>query len=124
MKLTSEEKELVLKHREQNALNKPQKVGYLKMDLFSYDTDFGSGGNGLAFYRESDNGLWLCDKEVMKTWVRQFKEHFKLEIPKGIKFVCFIDKDGKESWFDDENYGMEDRSRGWAETFLEKIYEL
>lgn len=118
MKLTQEEKELILKQRADNDDAKPKKVGYLKMNLYSYDVDRRSCS--LGFVRESDNGMWLCEKETMNNWIKDFKSHFECVLPKGTEFVCYIDG-GEESWYDNINYGLEDMRSAWAEQYLTNI---
>ena len=122
MKLTKEEKDLILKKRLDEESTRPKKTATLKVDLYEYDTDDRSCD--LGYYRESENYMCLCEKHTMDKWIKEFKEHFVLELPKGTPFVCYIYGDGKEYWFDDVNYGIEEMGSEWASKFLENVKDI
>lgn len=90
--------------------DKIQKIGYLKHNLYSLDTD----DDLSASFRE---GLFCIEKSEKEEIENKVKSLFKITAKKNTKFVCFI-IDGKECWFDDENIGIESMPQEWAEKNL------
>lgn len=120
MKLTLEEKELILKKRKEEDDEKPKKVGYLKEDLYSYANDRDCD---LHFCSDLSMDFWLATEQQKENFIKEFVEHFKRVLKKGDKFVCFI-VNGKEEWYDDVNYDVECMNKEWAETYLENIKSI
>lgn len=121
MKLTKEEEELIMARRKEDEEKRAKKEGFLKKDLYSYDIS-GRSCN-LGFELESDTDFWLCDKETKEEWIKLFTEHFELVLKKGTRFVCYIEG-GKELWYDDVNYGVENMDEKWAKEYLINIRPL
>lgn len=94
--------------------NVVRKVGYLKCDLYNFQSD----RNGSINFSASWGSFWLKTKEEKDDLIREFKSRFEKVLKKGTKFVCFI-TDGEECWFDDENYGVESMTTAWAAEWLE-----
>jgi len=119
MKLTKEEREVILKLRKEQDENSPKKRGYLVKDLYSYpcsDCDF-------TPIFESSEPFWLCDKNQIDKWKQEFDENFKKVLKKGAEFVCYI-INNEEHWYDDENYGVEDMNASWAKKYLSNIKDI
>lgn len=102
--------------KEKDDENKIIKVGYLKMDLYSFESDHYSK----ILFAEDWGDFWLKTNEEMLAIIESFKEKFKLVLPKGSKFVCYH-YDDQDFWFDDENVGVEQVDNNWAEKYLENI---
>ena len=91
-----------------------RKIGFLRCDLYTTDNHFDSR------YFDDD---WIFTSDVKDQYIKEFEAGFELALPKGTKFVCYIE-DGEESWFDDINYGAENLDKAWADKYLEKVEEL
>lgn len=111
MKLTKEEEKLILKKRKEVDRNLPKKIGFLKHDLYSFD-------------EPSYDNYWILDKKEKDLIVKDFLTHFELVVPAGSKFVCFINEDDKEQWFDDICYGIEGMPADWAKKNLKGIKRI
>ena len=96
--------------------NNVKKVGYLKMDL--YGTPFDNRSGNYRSHIKTYHLVTAADKEEL---INEFNSQFDVALPQGSKFVCFMNRDGSESWFDDVNYGIEDMDGAWAKKYLEKI---
>lgn len=110
MKLSKEEKELVIKLRAEKASEKPFKIAYAKHDLYifhSHDMNYEISG-------------WLFSPEEKNEEIANFISEFELVVNKGVKFECYLGDDGIPSWYDTE-YGLEYLSEDWAEKNLEKF---
>lgn len=105
MKLTEEEKELIIKHRKKEEAKKPKKIGFLKEDLYKVED--------LEYYIY-ERFFSTSEKEQL---IEHFKSNIKLVLSKGSKFVCYIRND-QEQWFDDHNCGIEYMSEEWAAKYL------
>lgn len=103
--------------KEENS--KPIKEGFLKEDLYSFDGD--SSNYNAYFIKHRD--FWLYSKKTKDEIIKDFASKFALVLKAGTKFVCFLDK-GKETWFDDVNYGVESMSEEWAEKYLVNIQKV
>jgi hypothetical protein len=91
------------------------KVGYAKEDLYNFD----GPGPGITYHRGWGD-FWLQTGKKKNLLIEDFISSFALVIPKGTKFVCYI-RNGKELWYDDINYGIENMDSKWAEKYLENI---
>lgn len=98
------------------AENKVAKVGYLKCDLYNFNSD--ASWNGICFKKSTD--FWLYTEKTKDKIIKEFIDRFSMVLPKGAKFVCFV-IDGEDQWFDDVNYGVEGMDAKWAEKWLENI---
>lgn len=97
-------------------ISKIRKIGFLKEDIYEFDF------RGLD-YEDCEFGYDnLCTLKQKDEMINYFLKSFKVVIQKGTKFNCYIDK--QEEWYDDVNYGIEMKSKEWAEKHLENIQEV
>lgn len=121
MKLTKAEKELILKKRKEEELNTPKKMGFLREDLYIHDT--GSMHHSLDFEIGWGEQSYFTQDSIIEL-VSRFQNGFKKVLPKGHKFICYINEDGEELWSDyDEGY-IEEVDDEWAEANLENIQKF
>ena len=119
LKLTSEEENLILEKRKQKELeeerDKPKKTGFFKENKYLY----------YPSRIESEGGCYsdLITKSEKDVLVKKFLNNFIL-IKAGTKFVCFIDDDGFELWFDDAGIGVEEMDSDWAKENLINIQDI
>jgi len=112
MKLTEEEKQIILKKREKEDRNKPKKTGVAKTNIYTrIDIDFPIDS-------------WFFNTTEKDDCIKKFADTFELAIKKGNSFSCFIDEDGEESWFDDIGYGFEQMNSEWAAKYLDNIRSI
>lgn len=97
--------------------SQPIKVATLKHDLYDFHAQY--AGTNRAYYIE-DVEDWYFTEEVKKQLVQDFLDKFEIMAHKGVRFVCYC-IDGEETWFDDENIGIENMSSEWAEKNLENF---
>lgn len=109
MKLTEEEKQLIIKKRQKEEDQKAKKIGYLKHDLFILND----------WNPEEDLDL-LFDEKAKSKIILKFQKAFELVAHKGAQFDCYIDEYNQEQWYDQE-YGIEGVSSEWAKKHLTKI---
>lgn len=109
MKLTEEEKELIIEKRKKEELNKPYKIGYLAHDLY-----YRLGEDRHKF----DN--WLFTQSEYEAEILSFKDRFEL-IEKGTEFTGYLNADGNEEWYDCGPGCIEVYGRDWADKHLERI---
>lgn len=109
MKLTEEEKRLVLEKRKKEEIKLTKKIGYLKEDLYHFSLD----DLQLELY-------YLVTQEQKEDIIKYFSNNFELVAKKGDPFDCYIEEDGRESWYDRE-WGIGGMSAEWANNFLENI---
>lgn len=121
MKLTEEEKELILKQRAKKKAAEPIKKGTLRHDLFradSYDTYIEV--NVSEFELES----FLTAEKMEKVAALLREQLFGGDkIAKGTKFFCYLDN-GKEKWVGDSGYSGYRFYGDWAAEHLEDIKEI
>jgi len=122
MKLTEEEKQLILeKRRKENEL-KFKKTGILKHDVYSLPTN---GYSQFAFDLSDiiqEHG-WFINREVVLDIVEQIKDQLlSTVIPSGTKFESYM-IDGKELWYD-QNEDVLDMDSNWASKNLINIKNL
>lgn len=109
MKLTEEEKQIILNKRNKEEEAKPKKTGILKHDLyFPQQLDF-QGYNP---------NVPITYSTLLET-VEKFKSTF-IRIPKGTEFHCYVE-DNQELWHDIEDGYIEYKNYEWAKENLEKI---
>lgn len=122
MKLTEEEKELILKKREEEEAKLPKFKANLKHDLFCIN----AGRPEIRIHiRDIVNDYgWYTPQEALDKISKKFNERMQeLSRPilkKGAEFVCYIEN-GFESWYDYEGWGVEERDSDWAKQNLENI---
>lgn len=123
MKLSKEEKELILQKRQEEEKNRPQKEGFLKHDLVYFDSRYVEFDIGDIIDKEE--GYYLTTDSVAKIIqrCRNLLSVNTIGVKKGTRFDCFID-DGVEKWYDDAGIGIEEYSKEWAALHLEKIKEI
>lgn len=109
MKLTEEEKQIIIDKRIKEEGSKPKKTGILKHDLY-ISTD-------MSFEDYPMNETLTYDQ--LLEYVEKFKESF-VKHPKGMEFECYIEN-GIESWSDVEDGYIECQDAQWAKENLEKI---
>jgi len=121
MKLTAEEKELIVKKRAQEESQKPKKVGVLKHDLFYFSGRRPTVEIDVNDIVEKEN--WYFTKSSVEEIVNRCKKIFEeIQIPKGTICTCYIEN-GVESWFDDTG-NIESYDEDWAKDNLENIKSI
>jgi hypothetical protein len=110
MKLTQQEKLLILEKRKEEESNAPKLIGTLKEDLY-------------CPIQEEFELPWIMSKTKRDYYINNMQANFKLAVKAGAKFVAFVEDDGAELWFeDDENrFGIENMSSEWAREHLTNI---
>ena len=109
MRLTEEEKKLILDKREAEESKLLKKTGVLKEDLFIFEGDV----------KNDFNGRWLFSLREKESLMRKIEDRFTHSLSAGSIFDCYIDN-GIEFWFDRE-YGLENLSADWAKDHLKDI---
>ena len=112
MKLTEEEKQIIIDKRKKEEEAKPKKTGILKHDLY-HPTKMCFEG-----YDPNKTITYKLFLEI----VENFKSTF-VKIPKGTEFNCYIEDD-HELWHNAETGYIEYRNSNWAKENLEKIKKL
>lgn len=95
------------------------KKGYLKMDLYNFHSD---SYHCLSF-KESWGDFWLYNKKQKEDFIQDFISRFDLVLPEGTEFVCYL-VDGKETWYDNIKYGVEEVDEKWAKKYLRDIVDV
>lgn len=116
--MTVEELRKLADQKEQEEENKIHKQGFLKEDLYDQFSD----RHTYCFDDLVDD--WVYTKKEVDEIKQNFADSFTLILKKGAKFVAFKNDDDTYSWYDDENYGIENRDDAWAKRFLENITEV
>lgn len=121
MKLTKEEKELILKKREEEDNNKPKFTGEAKHDLYYLK----SGRPEIIIDLSSvvrDHG-WVFSKKILDKIIvsvnAQINQSLIKVSDKADMFDCFI-MGGDELWYDRKGY-IEESPETWARENLENI---
>jgi hypothetical protein len=122
MKLTEEEKQIILeKRKKENELKYP-KTGILKHDVYGLPTN---GYSQFAFDLRDiieEHGLFV-PKEVVLGIVEKIKDELlSTVILSGTKFESYM-IDGKELWYD-QNEDVCDMDSTWASKNLKNIKKL
>jgi hypothetical protein len=114
VKLTKEEKELIVERRKQAEAKEQEKavyaskIGYLKEKLYTIHVDkYEIEERWLYTEVEKDNFLQRCVRLICEP---------------GDVFDCYIDN-GKENWYD-RKYGLEGLSVEWAKEHLINIQDV
>lgn len=112
IKLTDKERALILEMRAKEDCDVPKKTGVLKEDLYY----FGDLSRLIDCEYE-----FITLSEVNKI-IKKLKKKLKNKkvVSAGDTFDCFIEKDGRESWYD-RVWGIEGMSEEWARKFLKDI---
>lgn len=116
MRLTKEEKELILKRRAEEKTRTAEKIGYLKEDLYWLDVELMQ-----HYIDQIINFPYFTSSELDKMF-SDIKQKTKCIAVKGAIFDCFIEN-GYESWYDRE-YELECLSKDFAENFLVNITKV
>lgn len=112
MKLTDEEKAIILAKREKEEVNKPYKKGNLKHNMYYL--------NDLEYEMDSE---FVVTAEERIELINLFKENFNL-IKKGLGFTCYLNEEGQEEWCDNGPGCCVDYPKEWADEHLENIKVL
>lgn len=107
MKLTKEEKQLILAKRKSEQDDKPKKFAFARSNIY-------------ILRKRIENSYSIFDEDEKNSAIANA---FELVIPVGTKFVCFID-DNEESWYDDIGYGIEAMNHEWARKYLKNIRRI
>ena len=122
MKLTEEEKQIILEKRKKENEIKYPKTGILKHDVYGLPTN---GYSQFAFDLRDiieEHGLFV-PKEVVLGIVEQIKDELlSTVILSGTKFESYM-IDGKELWYD-QNEDVCDMDSTWASKNLKNIKKL
>ena len=113
MKLSEEEKQLILEKRRQKEAEKPIKVGYLKHDLYRIPSE---KFNLLRFD-------WMITKDQKEKLINILNEDIVLELPKGSEFDCYLER-GNECWYDQDSGSIAGADSEWAKEHLKDIKSL
>ena len=78
-------------------------------------------GNLLAIFRKKK----LPENKIKPFFdgVIDFADSFEKVLDAGAIFDCYIEKDGRESWYD-RDFGIENMDKGWAREYLTNIREV
>ena len=113
--LTPEEENLILEMRKKKKLeedrNKPKKMGFLKHNIYFYSQP-----------HMPETYASMITQSEKDSLIEDYESCFSL-LESGTKCVCFID-DGVELWFDDVNFGIEERDSDWAKENLINIQDI
>lgn len=114
MKLTKEEKELILANR---AKSKIIKTGILKQNLYHY---FES-----EHHPHEDEWTYYTLEEQNEE-IETFKNKFVLIWPAGFKFACSLDQYGTEEWreYEADNNNIVDIGNEEFESYLTNIQKI
>lgn len=118
--LTPAELRALADKKEQESI--PVKEGFLKFDLHSFHEQYSGFAPGKYQIFQKHNFWLFTDKEKAEI-IKDFTERFTKVLNKGDRFVCFLE-DGRETWYDDEGYGVEAMDTDWANKYLENIKAL
>lgn len=99
--------------------DKPIKFGYLKCDLYAFQSTVGY--NGIHFYKMK-NVEFLQSKEQKDELIKEFASRFIKVVSKGDRFECYLD-DNIETWWS-EFGDVESMDSEWAEKYLENITKI
>lgn len=110
MKLTKEEEAIILARREKEEANKPKKEGFLKENLYTVE--------GIDSWIYND---WFFSEQEKQKEIENFTNSFNPALKAGTRFICYINSENEESWYDDEGYGIEAMDADWAEEYLRDI---
>lgn len=124
MKITEEEKELILRKREKDLEDSIYRSAISKCDLYYCSFDqMGCCGSGIMFVEEFDYSF--VSKEDIEKALEKIKNIYDsyLVLKKGTKFVSYLEN-GVEEWYDDERFGIEGMENDWAEKYLTNFKQL
>jgi 5-methylcytosine-specific restriction endonuclease McrBC regulatory subunit McrC len=116
MKLTAEEKQLILEKRAEEESKKPKKHGVLKHDLYGLSIYSPELRIDIRDIIEGQMGYFV-NRQSVDAIIEKVKGEIELSAPKGTKFDCYID-DGEELWYDAESIGIEEVDSEWAKLHL------
>jgi len=104
MKLSPEEKQIILKIRQKQENLKPKMTATLIEDLFYLNERIAIDP---VFYSKSK-------KENI---IENIQYNFQLACKAGAIFDCYIEEDGRQSWYD-RVFGVEAMPEAWAKIHL------
>lgn len=121
MKLTQEEKELIIAKRKAEDETKPKKTGILRQSLFILSSPSPEITFNVQHIIDKEKGWWISRDSILGI-VEQIKDELMSEVvaPAGTKFVCYI-VNGEELWYDDHNIDIEEMDSDWAQKHLTDI---
>lgn len=116
MKLTKEEKQLILDKREKEGYYKPQKVGFLKEDLWYLRQ---SSPEWSSFVR-----LSICSVSEKEAILQELNKCFEFLLPVGTKFYCYVDKNVEHWQGPGSDDVFESMTSAWAKRYLINIENI
>lgn len=111
MELTEEEIQIILDKRKKEEPEKPEKVGYLKVNLYYRDC------------RQIEDN-WLYTESGKDEAVQEFADSFDQIGTIGDEFDCYLDANGNEEWYDQNDGYCNGMDAEWAKTHLRKIKKV
>jgi hypothetical protein len=124
MKLTEEEKELILKQRAKKKAAEPIKSGVLQHDLFKVCDSFAYYTIEIDVSEMDSNTGWETEEGIDKISALCREQLLRSDkIPKGTKFFCYM-TDGGGEWVGDSGYSGYAFYNDWAAEHLEDIKEI
>lgn len=127
MKLSKKEQELILKMREEENMNRPVKVGFLKHDIYDNFCSCLRYGNRISDIEECFPNDPYITAEEFESGMEQFMKLIKTEVPiltKGTQFFCYRYDGFEQTWSDSESNWIEEISDDWAQKHLENIRDI
>ena len=120
MKLTDEEKKMILAKRIEDDKNTPKKTGRLKHDLIYLDIRGGSIDTDVSDIINK-YGYYIPEIEIDKI-IERFRNQLKSAtiIETDTPFDCYIDCN-QEQWYDSIGEGIEGMDAEWAKLHLTDI---
>jgi len=113
MKLSEEEKKIILDKRKEKEDSLPKKIGFLKEDIFSIK----DGSSDFEYPN------WILSRSEKEECIAKFISEFELAVPAGSQFNCYVDS-AQEQWYDSVNYGIEGMPAIWAKKYLINIKDV
>lgn len=111
MKVSEEERQLILSKREKEGFYEPKKVGFLKEDMWIFHN------SSSEFISLNKISIWsTTEKEEI---LQHLKDWFELLLPARAKFYCYIDEN-VEYWTGPDD-GFESMNSVWAKKYLTDI---
>jgi len=94
----------------------PVKEAFLKQDFYWIE----SNDSKLQKIVAEAEDYSRLDASKLASLKHQFSTLFTISVKKGTRFVCYIE-DGRECWYDDTNFGIENMNGDWAKQHLNNI---
>jgi len=122
--MTIEELEKEIEKRKLDTVyNKPIKEGFLKHDLYGFNSQYTGQPTSFDINCYCDVDVYSMTKEEANDVIENFKAHIIPYIKKGVRFVCYR-YNNRDWWYDDINYGLEQLGNIWAAKHLENVRDI